>query len=122
MIPAKITVQHLERMAYVYVRQSTLGQVHENLESQRRQYELADRARSFGWSRVEVVDEDLGRSGSGRVARPGFERLVSAVCLEEVGGVFALEASRLARNNRDWYHLVDVRPDRDADHRRRRHL
>jgi DNA invertase Pin-like site-specific DNA recombinase len=57
---------------------------------------------------VEVVDEDLGRSGSGRVARPGFERLVSAVCLEEVGGVFALEASRLARNNRDWSHLVDL--------------
>lgn len=108
MIPAKITPMHLERMAYVYVRQSTLSQVHENLESQRRQYELADRARSLGWNDVEVVDEDLGRSGSGRVARPGFERLVSAVCLEAVGGVFALEASRLARNNRDWYHLIDL--------------
>jgi len=69
---------------------------------------LADRARSLGWSRVEVVDEDLGRSGSGRVERPGFQRLVSAVCLEEVGAVFALEASRLARNNRDWHHLVDL--------------
>lgn len=108
MILAKITTKHLERRAYVYVRQSTLSQVHENLESQRRQYELADRARSLGWRDVEVVDEDLGRSGSGRVVRPGFERLVSAVCLEEVGGVFALEASRLARNNRDWYHLVDL--------------
>ena len=108
MIPAKITPKHLTRSAYVYIRQSTLSQVQEHLESQRRQYELADRARSLGWSRVEVVDEDLGRSGSGRVVRPGFERLVSAVCLEEVGGVFALEASRLARNNRDWYQLIDM--------------
>ena len=108
MIPAKITPKHLMRTAYVYIRQSSLGQVRDNLESRRRQYELADRARSMGWSRVEVVDEDLGRSGSGRVERPGFQRLVSAVCLEEVGGVFALEASRLARNNRDWYHLVDL--------------
>ena len=55
-----------------------------------------------------MVDEDLGRSGPGRVVRPGFQRLVSAVCLEEVGGVFAREASRLARNNRDWYRLVDL--------------
>ena len=108
MIPAKITPKHLKRTAYVYIRQSTLSQVRDNLESRRRQYELADRARSLGWSQVEVVDEDLGRSGSGRVVRPGFQRLLSAVCLEEVGGVFALEASRLARNNRDWYHLVDL--------------
>ena len=108
MIPDKITPKHLQRTAYVYIRQSSPSQVRDNLESRRRQYELADRARTLGWSRVEVVDEDLGRSGSGRVARPGFQRLVSAVCLEEVGGVFALEASRLARNNRDWYHLVDL--------------
>ncbi len=108
MIPAKITPNHLKRTAYVYIRQSSLSQVRDNLESRRRQYELADRARSLGWSQVEVVDEDLGRSGSGRVVRPGFQRLLSAVCLEEVGGVFALEASRLARNNRDWYHLVDL--------------
>ena len=108
MIAAKITPKHLKRSAYVYIRQSTLSQVQENLESQRRQYELADQAWSLGWSQVEVVDEDLGRSGSGRVVRPGFQRLVSAVCLEEVGGVFALEASRLARNNRDWYQLIDL--------------
>ena len=108
MIPAKITPEHLKRTAYIYIRQSSLGQVRDNLESRRRQYELADRARSLGWSQVEVVDEDLGRSGSGRVERPGFQRLLSAVCLEQVGGVFALEASRLARNNRDWYHLVDL--------------
>ena len=108
MTAPKITPKHLERAAYVYIRQSSLGQVQENLESRRRQYELADRARALGWCRVEVVDEDLGRSGSGRVERPGFQRLVSAVCLEEVGAVFALEASRLARNNRDWHHLVDL--------------
>ena len=108
MIPARITPKHLRRAAYVYIRQSSPTQVQENLESRRRQYELADRARTLGWRRVEVVDEDLGRSGSGRVARPGFQRLVSAVCLEEVGAVFALEASRLARNNRDWHHLVDL--------------
>ena len=108
MMPAKLSRAHLERAAYVYVRQSTPTQVLENLESRRRQYGLTDRARTLGFRRVEVVDEDLGRSGSGRVARPGFERLVSAVCLEQVGGVFALEASRLARNNRDWSHLVDL--------------
>jgi DNA invertase Pin-like site-specific DNA recombinase len=108
MIPAQITPQHLARAAYVYVRQSTLTQVQDNLESQRRQYDLVMRARGLGWTEVNVVDEDLGRSGSGRVRRPGFERLVSAVCLEQVGGVFALEASRLARNNRDWHHLVDL--------------
>ena len=105
---AKIRPAHLERAAYVYIRQSTLTQVHENLESQRRQYAFADYARSLGWARVEVVDDDLGRSGSGRAERPGFQRVVSAMCLEEVGGVFALEASRLARNNRDWHHLVDL--------------
>ena len=123
MIPAKITPEHLKRTAYIYIRQSSLGQVRDNLESRRRQYELADRARSMGWSRVEVVDEDLGRSGSGRVERPGFQRLVSAVCLEEVGGVFALEASRLAPQQQG---LVPpgrpVRTDLDAHHRRRRGL
>ena len=108
LVPAKITAQHLERTAYVYVRQSTMTQVHEHLESQRRQYALAEHARTWGWQQVEVVDDDLGRSGSGRTARPGFERLVAAVCDEHVGAVFALEASRLARNNRDWHHLVDL--------------
>lgn len=108
MSASKITDWHRQRTAYVYVRQSTLTQVHENQESRRLQYNLVDQARRFGWSQVEVVDEDLGRSGSGRVVRPGFERLVSAVCLEEVGAVFALEASRLARNSRDWAHLVDL--------------
>ena len=96
LLPAKITPQHLQRAAYVYVRQSTVTQVHEHLESQRRQYALAEHARTWGWQQVEVVDDDLGRSGSGRVVRPGFERLVAAVCDEHVGAVFALEAARLA--------------------------
>jgi len=108
MISTKITPVQLQRAAYIYVRQSTVTQVQEHQESQRRQYALTEHARACGWQRIEVVDEDLGRSGSGRVARPGFERLVAAVCHEEVGGVFALEASRLARNNRDWHHLVDL--------------
>ena len=73
MISVKITPKHLERAAYVYIRQSSLSQVHENLESQRRQYELADRARTWAGAMWTVVDEDLGRSGSGRVERPrGF--------------------------------------------------
>jgi DNA invertase Pin-like site-specific DNA recombinase len=104
----KIRPSHLERAAYVYVRQSTMQQVRHNLESQRRQYGLQERARSLGFASVEVVDEDLGRSGSGHEERPGFERLVAAVCRGQVGAVLAVEASRLARNNRDWHHLVDL--------------
>jgi DNA invertase Pin-like site-specific DNA recombinase len=104
----KIRASHLERAAYVYVRQSTMQQVRSNLESQRRQYGLRERARTLGFASVVVVDEDLGRSGSGQEARPGFERLVAAVCRGQVGAVLAVEASRLARNNRDWHHLVDL--------------
>ncbi len=103
----KITSRHLELVAYVYVRQSTMQQVRHNLEGQRRQYSLADYARQLGFRTVEIVDEDLGRSGSGTVERPGFSRLVTAVCEGKVGAVFALEAARLARNNRDWHHLLE---------------
>lgn len=104
----KITQAHLDRAAYVYVRQSTAHQVRDHVESNRRQYELQDRARELGFRTVEVIDEDLGLSGSGRMARPGFKRLLTAVCEEKVGAVLAMEASRLARNNRDWHHLVDM--------------
>jgi DNA invertase Pin-like site-specific DNA recombinase len=104
----KIRSSHLERAAYVYVRQSTMQQVRSNLESQRRQYALGERARTLGFASVVIVDEDLGRSGSGQEERPGFERLVAAVCRGQVGAVLAVEASRLARNNRDWHHLVDL--------------
>ena len=103
---SKITAEHLQRIACVYIRQSTPDQLVHNLESQRRQYGLADRARQFGWTSVEIIDDDLGRSGGG-VARPGFERLLAAICDRRVGAVFAIEASRLARNGRDWHTLVE---------------
>lgn len=104
----KIKQQHLERGAYVYVRQSTPYQVRNNLESKERQYALEGRAQQLGFSKVVVIDEDLGRSGSGIQERPGFGRLLASVCQGLAGAVFALEASRLARNNRDWHHLVDL--------------
>lgn len=103
---SKIIAEHLSRRAYVYVRQSTLDQVHHNRESQLRQYGLADRARALGWPDVTVIDDDLGRSGSG-IHRPGFERLLVALCSGEVGAVFCIEASRLARNGRDWHTLLE---------------
>lgn len=104
----KIQSTHLEREAIVYVRQSSMGQVRYRLESQRRQYDLAERARGLGFARVNVIDEDMGRSGTGSQDRPGFGRLLAAVCAGRVGAVLALEASRLARNNRDWHHLIDL--------------
>ena len=103
---SKITAEHLARSAYVYVRQSTPDQLLHNLESQRRQYALADRAKGLGWTSVEVIDDDLGRSGGG-TRRPGFERLVAAICDGQVGAVFAIEVSRLARNGRDWHTLIE---------------
>lgn len=105
---SKITSQHLGRAAYVYIRQSTLQQVRHNLESNRRQYALEQSARELGFTQVVTVDDDLGVSGTGMRERPGFARLLAAVCNGEVGAVFALEASRLARNNRDWHHLIDL--------------
>src|SRR5437660_6822764 len=102
----KITPDHRDRQAYVYVRQSTADQLLHNHESRRRQYALADRARQFGWRDVVVIDDDLGRSGSG-VSRPGFERLLAAICEGRAGAVFAIEASRLARNGRDWHTLIE---------------
>lgn len=103
----KITREHLERGALVYVRQSTPGQVEDHPESRRRQYALVTRARELGFQSVDVIDEDLGRSGSGFTERPGFQRLLSAVCSGQVGAVLALEASRLARNDLDWSRLVE---------------
>jgi DNA invertase Pin-like site-specific DNA recombinase len=98
----------LKRKAVVYVRQSTQAQVQTNLESQRRQYELVDEARRRGFQNVEVIDDDLGRSASGMTARPGFERLVAWLCAGEVGAVLCFDASRLARNGRDWHHLLEL--------------
>jgi excisionase family DNA binding protein len=102
----KITPDHRDRQAYVYVRQSTADQLLHNHESRRRQYALTDRARALGWSEVVIVDDDLGRSGGG-VERPGFERLLLAICEARVGIVLAVEASRLARNGRDWHTLLE---------------
>ncbi|CAG1013347.1 hypothetical protein RHIZO_04481 [Rhizobiaceae bacterium] len=105
---AKITPDHLARAAVIYVRQSTMSQVTGNLESQRRQYDLAGAAEAAGFASVTVIDDDLGRSGSGAMQRPGFERLVAMVCSGDVGAVYCIEASRLARNGRDWHHLIDL--------------
>ena len=102
----KILPEHLARSAFVYVRQSTAYQVANNLESQRRQYGLVERARQLGWDDVQVVDDDLGKSGGG-TTRPGFEKLLAAICEGRVGAVVSLEASRLARNGRDWHTLLE---------------
>jgi DNA invertase Pin-like site-specific DNA recombinase len=104
----KLTAERLRRRAIVYVRQSTSTQVTQHQESQRRQHALVDRARGLGFRDVVVIDEDLGRSGSGLIERPGFQRLVAEVCTGEVGAVSCLEASRLARNGRDWHHLIEL--------------
>jgi hypothetical protein len=103
---SKITAEQLERSAIVYVRQSTAFQVVNNIESGRRQYGLVERARQLGWTDVQVIDDDLGRSGGG-IVRPGFERLLAAICERRVGAVLSIEASRLARNGRDWHTLLE---------------
>ena len=104
-----ITPRHLERRAYVYVRQSTPTQVRQNRTSQENQYALVQRAQALGWppERIQVIDDDLGQSGQDGT-RKGFQALVSAVSLGHVGGILAYEASRLARNNADWYRLLDL--------------
>jgi DNA invertase Pin-like site-specific DNA recombinase len=110
LVPGKIGAVHLGRDAYVYVRQSTLTQVREHTESLVRQYELRERAVALGWDahQVRVIDADLGRSGAEATAREGFKDLVADVGLGRVGIVFGIEVSRLARNNADWYQLLDL--------------
>ena len=103
---SRIEADHLAREAIVYVRQSTVDQVNNNVESRRRQYGLVERARQLGWADVSVIDDDLGRSGSG-VSRPGFEKLLAAICEGRVGAVVSIETSRLARNGRDWHTLLE---------------
>lgn len=104
----KLTPERLARKAVVYVRQSTPRQLIHNQESTRLQFSLEDRARTLGFQRVVVVDDDLGRTGSGWVDRPGFERLAAELCSGEVGAIFCVEGSRLARNGREWHHLIDL--------------
>jgi len=103
-----LPVAVLKRKAVVYVRQSTQAQVQNNLESKRRQYELVDVARRWGFSDVEVIDDDLGRTASGTMERPGFERLVGDLCTGKVGAVICCDASRLSRNGRDWHRLLEL--------------
>jgi len=104
----KIQRGHLERTAVVYVRQSSMHPVRHNLESKRRQYELAELAKQLGFAAVTVIDEDQGRSSNGSIERSGFSHLLEMVFQGQVGAVLALEGSRLARNNRDWAQLVDL--------------
>jgi DNA invertase Pin-like site-specific DNA recombinase len=107
---SKVTVAHLRRHAFVYVRQSTTAQVEHNRESTERQYRLVDRTVELGWrrSQIQVVDEDLGISGAGLAERSGFAHMTAEVALGHVGIVLGLEVSRLARNNADWYRLLDL--------------
>jgi DNA invertase Pin-like site-specific DNA recombinase len=106
----KITPQHLQQTAYVYVRQSSMGQVRHHRESTERQYALHDRARGLGWlpSRIKVLDGDLGCSGTSTTDRTDFKTLVADVSLGNAGAVLALEASRLARSNADWHRLIEI--------------
>lgn len=109
-VRTKVQTIHLDREAYVYIRQSTLQQVRENVQSTERQYGLVERAVELGWprERVEVVDEDLGCSGAQAAGRSGFQRLVARLSMGEVGAVFGLEVSRLARSSADWHRLLEL--------------
>ena len=104
----KVRAHHLERKALLYVRQSSAHQVLHNRESSALQYAMRDRLTALGWSEIEVIDDDLGRSAAGSVQRAGFERMVAEVCLGKVGAVCAREVSRFARNSRDWQQLIEM--------------
>src|SRR6202521_531707 len=108
MISDKVRPHHLERKAILYVRQSSAHQVLHNRESSSLQYAMRGRLTALGWSEVEVIDDDLGRSAAGGVQRAGFERMVAEVCLGKVGAVCAREVSRFARNSRDWQQLIEM--------------
>ena len=119
-ISDKVRPHHLERKALLYVRQSSAHQVLHNRESSALQYAMRDRLAALGWSEIEVIDDDLGRSAAGGVQRVGFERMVAEVCLGKVGAVCAREVSRFARNSRDWQQLIEMcrsryRADRSGD-------
>ncbi|ABC92987.1 recombinase family protein [Rhizobium sp. MC63] len=108
MMHEKIAPHHLERKAILYVRQSSAHQVLHNRESSALQYAMRDRLAALGWSHIETVDDDLGRSAAGGVTRAGFDRMVAEVCLGKVGAVAAREVSRFARNSRDWQQLIEM--------------
>ena len=104
----RLTRAHLERKAVLYVRQSSQFQVVHNQESRRLQYDMEQRLSALGWREIEIIDEDLGRSATTTTDRTGFQSMVAQVCLGKVGAIAAREVSRFARNNRDWYQLVEV--------------
>jgi DNA invertase Pin-like site-specific DNA recombinase len=106
----RVTTAHRAKLAYIYVRQSTVGQVRQHQESTELQYRLVDRANLFGWpkERIEVIDDDLGKSGTTSDGRYGFQRLIAEIGLGKAGLVLSLDASRLARNNRDWHQLLEL--------------
>ena len=104
----KLTDRHLQRKAMLYIRQSSPHQVAHHQEGRRLQYAMRERLQQLGWSEIEVIDEDLGRSASGSVQRTGFERMVAEVSLDRVGAVAAREVSRFARNSRDWQQLIEM--------------
>ena len=106
----KIRTRHLQRDAYLYVRQSSIRQVLENTESTQRQYALRERALALGWNseQIHVIDCDQGRSGTSEAGRDGFQQLVTEVSLGNAGLVMGLEVSRLARNNADWHRLLQL--------------
>jgi DNA invertase Pin-like site-specific DNA recombinase len=106
----RVTTAHRAKLAYVYVRQSTAGQVRQHQESTELQYRLVDRAASLGWprERIAVIDDDLGKSGTSSAERQGFQRLIAEIGLGKAGLVLSLDASRLARNNRDWHQLLEL--------------
>src|SRR6187200_1735619 len=108
MISDKVRPHHLQRKAILYVRQSSAHQVLHNRESSALQYAMRDRLTALGWSEIEVIDDDLGRSAAGGVQRAGFQRMVAEVCLGKVGAVCAREVSRFARNSRDWQQLIEM--------------
>ena len=107
---SKIADRHLSRQACIYIRQSTLAQVRFNHESTDRQYNLMNKARSLGWSQeqIRVLDRDLGQSGAAASNRADFKTLVGDVAMGQVGAIFSLEASRLARSNQDWHRLLEL--------------
>src|SRR3954470_11174454 len=109
-LESPVTTAHRAKLAYIYVRQSSAGQVRQHQESTELQYRLVDRAAGLGWprERIEVIDDDLGKSGASGSERGGFQRLIAEIGLGKAGLVLSLDASRLARNNRDWHQLLEL--------------
>src|SRR6516164_11557742 len=113
---SKVTSDHQAKLAYVYVRQSTPAQATRHKESTDLQYELVERAVRLGWprERIRTIDDDLGKSGTSAEARAGFQHLLAEISLTRVGLVISMDASRLARNSSDWYHLLLLRASLEA--------